>query len=65
MKVKELIAILEQHNPEYMVVVDGYEGGYSDPNISELELNLNVNDSEYFGDHEEGSEVSAICIGRN
>jgi hypothetical protein len=30
MKVKELIKLLEKHDPEMRVVVDGYEAGYDE-----------------------------------
>jgi hypothetical protein len=64
MKVKELINLLQQHNPEFRVVVDGYESGYDDISIREIELALNVNSEWYYGRHESGSEVSAICLSR-
>lgn len=34
MKVKELIELLQQTDPERLVVVDGYEGGFDDPAIT-------------------------------
>jgi hypothetical protein len=30
MKIKELISLLQRHDPEMMVVVDGYESGYDE-----------------------------------
>ena len=65
MKVKELVAELLELDQEVMVVVDGYEGGYSDPNVGNVELTLNVNKEYYYGNHEEGGDVKAICISRD
>ncbi len=50
MKVKELISLLSEQDPDMIVVVDGYEDGYN--NISKLEkvkikLNLRKREGEY------------------
>jgi len=53
MKVKELIEVLSQLDPELMVVVAGYEGGVDEVDKSELcDIELNVNDEWYYGKHE-------------
>ena len=53
MKVKELIEVLSQLDPELMVVVAGYEGGVNEVDKSELcDIELNVNDEWYYGKHE-------------
>lgn len=53
MKVKELIAILSNHNPESMVVVRGYEGGVDEVNYASVcILQLNVYADWYMGKHE-------------
>jgi len=53
MKIKELIEKLQQFDPELMVVVDGYEGGYDDPIVGPVKkLKLNANEEWYYGNHE-------------
>lgn len=57
MLVKELIEELQKLNPEARVVVRGYEGGRKDvENYEEVYLELNVNNSWYYGNHEETLE---------
>ena len=53
MKVKELIEKLQRYNPEQMVVISGYEGGYDAVDeINEMKIKLNVNKAWYYGKHE-------------
>jgi len=53
MTVKELIEVLQSHDPSAMVVVAGYEGGYNEVgHADDVVVALNVNDNWYFGDHE-------------
>jgi preprotein translocase subunit YajC len=53
MKVKELIELLSQMNPELMVVIGGYEGGVDEIDKFEMcDIELNVNTEEYYGKHE-------------
>ena len=53
MKVKELIELLSQLDPELMVVVAGYEGGVDEMDKYELcDVELNVNTEWYYGKHE-------------
>jgi hypothetical protein len=55
MKIKELIEYLQTLNPEHLVVIPGYEGGFEDikiESIKEIELELNVNVECYYGPHE-------------
>ena len=57
MKVKELIELLQEQDPELIVVVDGYEGGYAPVRTATLlPLKLNVNKEWYYGSHEEPQE---------
>ena len=69
MKIKELIEKLQQFDPELMVVVDGYEGGYDDPIVGPVKkLNLNVNEEWYNGKHEwsrKDEGVDALIIERS
>lgn len=67
MTVKELIEKLQYEDPEKIIVVSGYEGGYDEiGDISPIQLKLNVNSDEiwYYGKHEESSvgECHAIRI---
>ena len=53
MKVKKLIELLSQLDPELMVVVAGYEGGVDEMDKYELcDVELNVNTEWYYGKHE-------------
>jgi hypothetical protein len=52
-RVKELIEKLQKYDPETMVVVNGYEGGYDEiEEVEEIKLQLNVNEAWYYGKHE-------------
>ena len=69
MKVKELIAQLHLCNPEQMIVIDGYEGGFKEvETIEQINLRLNVNEEWYYGKHEEVADgkdfdCNALYIG--
>jgi len=53
MKVKELIELLSQMDPELMVVRSGYEGGVNEiKKIKIYDIELNVNTEWYYGKHE-------------
>ena len=56
MKVRELIALLQAHDPEMNVMVDGYEGGVSDigsSSVNPVKVMINYNQgSWYYGLHE-------------
>ena len=63
MKVKDLIALLKMEDPEKMVIVSGYEGGYSDiSSVEHKRILLNVNKSWYFGPHEEDFNGDAAIL---
>jgi len=66
MNIKELIEELQKQDPEMMVVIDGYEGGYQTVElIDEIRLNLNVGKRGLFGEHKKDpqGEARAILIG--
>jgi hypothetical protein len=75
MKVKELIELLQQLDPEQIVVVDGYETGYDE--VKEIYRVENLkrlpdNKAYYDGEFQEATAltwshdlVSAICIPRS
>jgi hypothetical protein len=53
MKVRELLEMLQQFDPDNLVVVDGYEDGVTKPfNQVEVKVLLNVHDEDYYGPHE-------------
>lgn len=67
MTIKEMIEILKTMPMESIVVVDGYEGGYSDILCpKQIKLKLNVHLEDYYGPHEEtsGADTEAVLIGR-
>ena len=52
MTVGELISELQNFDPSHPVVVDGYEGGYSDATfLYTIKLVANVNQEDYYGPH--------------
>lgn len=54
MNVRQLIEELQKHNPDDLVVVSGYEGGYREVDVLEkMTIALDVNSSWYYGEHEE------------
>ncbi len=55
MNVGELITMLSEFDPDFMVVVDGYEYGLTEPeNPREIKVNLDENKGQqYCGPHEE------------
>jgi acetoin utilization deacetylase AcuC-like enzyme len=68
--VRELIEKLKEFDQDTMVTLMGYEGGYSDVNLSaivKIKIALNKNTSWYYGKHDEPEEgdiaVDAIVIG--
>lgn len=53
MKVKELIGLLQDLNPEQEVLLTGYEGGYYNAGrIRAATVALDWNDEWYYGPHE-------------
>lgn len=67
MNVQELIEKLSTLPPGTRVVVDGYEGGVSDPCDPELvTVRLDVNPSHYLGPHEidPTGDIPAVYLAR-
>lgn len=61
MKVKQLIEILQTHDPEATVVVAAYEGGYSTANRAQaLDIVENFYNYRWMGKHE-SFEVIRDC----
>jgi len=66
MTVKELIEELQTFDPEKMVVIAGYEGGFDEVHdADEIRLKLNVHTASYYGKHEQhdDGECHAVCLG--
>lgn len=54
MTAKQLIETLQQVNPETRIFVPGYEGGYNDATMSNIQdIALDVHDAWYYGTHED------------
>ena len=66
MNVGELIEKLQRYDPEQMVVIDGYEGGYDTADeVHEMKIKLNVNEPWYYGKHEivnDGEDFDCIAV---
>ena len=57
MNVQQLIEELQKYPPKMRVIVNGYEGGYSDcdpPESTRIRLNVHGEDS-YYGRHDDES----------
>ncbi len=74
MKVKDLIRELQKYDPETLVLVSGYEGGFQSK-INVGKYDVHRCDHFYFGDYEEWDEYNkgsepeepyeeAICVER-
>ncbi len=68
--VRELIEKLKEFDGDIRLILRGYEGGYSDVDLSQIsaiKIALNKNTSWYYGNHDEPEEddtpVDAILIG--
>ncbi len=67
MTVKELIEKLKSYPANRLVLVDGYEGGFSEiSSVENLKVKLNVNSESYNGPHDESPEADTevLVIGR-
>ena len=56
MNVQQLIEELQKYPPEMRVIVDGYEGGYSDLEslkTKQIRLNVHNKDEWWFGLHDD------------
>lgn len=71
MKIQQLIDELQKLDPDLQVFVEGYEGGFCDPQVSkERDMYLNVNDEQewWLGKHdtmpyrEDNEKVRGIVI---
>ena len=53
MKVKDLIAALQEMDPEHMVVTPGYEGGVTELlGLRTVTIALNVHTEWFYGEHD-------------
>lgn len=65
MKVKELIELLQDQDPEAIVVVDGAEAGYRDvPRVETLKLSIDSAPKWYFGKYISGEDIKAVYLPR-
>jgi hypothetical protein len=63
MKVKELINLLYQQNPEHEVFLSGYEGGVNEvKDIYPCKVLLNYNTVWYMGKHEIFENDGKACL---
>lgn len=63
MKAKELIDMLQNLDPETLVVVDGYEGDYSAPKAVKLKHITGPREAKwYYGEYKDCSEDNPDAI---
>jgi hypothetical protein len=54
MTIKELIEQLQQLDPDLHVFTQGYEGGYHDAGVGDIqEIALDIHNEWYYGPHED------------
>ena len=66
MNVEQLIEELKKHDPEKMVVIAGYEGGYDEATaVTGIRLRLEASFDPFCGKYEEAraGETRAVFIG--
>lgn len=67
MKVKELLEKLKQLPPDDMILIEGYEGGLSDPlPLKSVRVKLDIHPESYYGPHDEADdgEINAHVLYR-
>jgi hypothetical protein len=67
MNVQQLIEELQKYPPEMRVIVEGYEGGYSDLEkvcVEPIQLNVHGEDRWYFGRHDDANYPHALLHGK-
>jgi hypothetical protein len=63
MKVKELIVELQKLDPETLVLVDGYEGGYTNPyTADQIEVCGPFDRAWYYGEYEDCKDKNSVKI---
>ncbi len=63
MKVKDLIEKLKTFPEDHLVVVNGYEGGFSDiDSLKSLKVKLNVNPESYNGPHDDTKDADTDVV---
>lgn len=57
MKARELIEVLQRLGPETLILVDGYEGGYTEPvSIREQDVGAPIDREWYYGEYDDYKE---------
>ena len=65
MTIKELIEKLNSYPDNFRVLVDGYEGGFSEiSEVKKTKVKFNVHPESYYGPHEdtEGADTDVVII---
>lgn len=63
MTIKELIEKLKMYPEGLRVLVDGYEGGFSEIAVAEMiKVKLDVNSEEYYGPHDEAEDADTDVL---
>lgn len=70
MKVKELIKVLQKIDPEMLVLVDGYEGGYDIPHTELIPVTGPHHTEWYYGNYkdykpDDPSKITAFVLRRS
>lgn len=61
--VKELKAELSKYPDDTLVLVEGYEGGFSDIGfIKSIKVHLDINKEDYMGPHEENPKGTTSAV---
>lgn len=68
MNVQQLIEKLKEHPPEMRVIVDGYEGGYTELESlkpTQIRLNVHSKDDWWFGRHDDADYPPALVADKD
>lgn len=61
MKAKDLIAELQKLDPEMLVLVDGYEGGYAKPSATDqIEVCGPFDRAWYYGEYDDCEDTESV-----
>jgi hypothetical protein len=66
--IKELKEKLSQYSDDLRILVDGYEGGFSEISaVKKIKVKLNVHSESYYGPHDEtkDADVDVVVIHRS
>lgn len=63
MTIRELKEKLSHYSDDLRVLVDGYEGGFSEISVvNKIKVELNVHDESYYGPHDDSKNANTEVV---